>query len=189
MLITPRPSSLSDLDFLPGPPRREGIHVSACIKRVLIALEPERFGGELDMTRVEIGFTIERLIEEAWRLRRTNVTRPGDFERDGIIGSPDALSVDDDGVCVEEIKCTWMSSRGCPDDRRFVHWIWQMKAYCTLVGTQRARLHAFFVNGDYKTREPQFLSWDLQFHDSELAENWMMLATQAEALRSQAPRP
>lgn len=183
MIITPRPSTLGDLDFGPHPPRSAGIHVSACIKRILVSLEPERFGGPLDMTRVELGFTVERLIEEAWRLRRVNVIRPGEFARDGIAGSPDALSVDDDGIVVEEIKCTWMSSRGCPDDRKFAHWIWQMKAYCTLVETQRARLHAFFVNGDYKIREPQFLSWDLTFHEGELAENWMMLVKSAEAIR------
>jgi hypothetical protein len=124
------------------------------------------------------------MIEEAWKLRRIEVLRPEGIEKDGITGSPDGVSFDEGVPVVEEIKCTWMSSRGCPEDKKFLHWLWQIKAYCHLLDTTRARLHVFFVNGDYaKHREPQYQSWDLTFHEGEIAENWSMLVNQATALR------
>jgi hypothetical protein len=78
-----------------------------------------------------------------------------------------------------------MSSKGCPEDKKFWHWLVQIKAYCHLLDTTRARLHVFFVNGDYAShRDPQYRSWDLGFHEGEIAENWSMLVNQAAHLRS-----
>jgi hypothetical protein len=185
MVITPVVTTVNDLTVVTGPARSAGLHVSSIIKAILLRLEPERFGGELDHNRIQLGFTVERVIEEAWRARRVDVIRPGEIVKDGIAGSPDGVRFDEAGAIVEEIKCTWMSNRGCPDDKKFIHWLWQIKAYCHLLDTRRARLSVFFVNGDYaKNREPQFCAWDLAFHDGEIAENWMMLTTQAQELRA-----
>ena len=75
-------------------------------------------------------------------------------------------------------------NRDCPEGKKFSHWIWQVKAYCHLVDTLRARLHVFFVNGDYReNRNPQYCSWDLLFHEGEIAENWSMLTNQARRMR------
>lgn len=188
MIIVARKVSVADLGLEASPPRSNTLHVSTLIKAILMGLEPARFGGTDDPSvKFEMGFAVERAIEEAWRLRRIDVLRPGEFEKDGITGSPDGVSFIVGTPIVEEIKCTWMSSRGCPDDRKFIHWIWQMKAYCHLIDTDRARLHAFFVNGDYVQREPQYLSWDLKFSERELEENWSMLRNQAKALRTSPP--
>lgn len=182
MIIAKRQTTVADLSPVEGPPRSAGHHVSGLLKQILVRLEPDRFGGALDMTRIELGFTVEHLIETSWRARRTDVMRPGEITKDGITGSLDGVSFDEQGPIVEEIKCTWMSSFGCPEDKKFWHWIAQIKAYCHLADTTRARLHVFFVNGDYREhREPQFLSWDLTFSEGEIAENWMMLQRQAEA--------
>jgi hypothetical protein len=79
-----------------------------------------------------------------------------------------------------------MSSRGCPEDKRFWHWLVQIKAYCALVGTTFGRLHVLFVNGNYADeREPQYRSWDLRFTEREVEENWMMLTHQRHALTPQ----
>jgi hypothetical protein len=189
MIIVARPVSVADLGLEPGPPRSDTLHLSTLIKAILVGLEPERFSGTDDPSvKFEMGFAVERAIEEAWRLRRIEVLRPGEFAKDGITGSPDGVSFEDGMPIVDEIKCTWMSSRGCPEDRKFWHWIVQMKAYCYLLDTPRARLHAFFVNGDYaQHREPQYLSWDLCFTEGELEENWLMLLNQARALRISPP--
>ena len=112
-----------------GPP---GSTSPPLIKAICHALEPERFGGEMDWNRIELGFTIEKVIEAAWAARRVEIIRPGEIEKDGISGSPDGLSFDDAGPVVEEIKCTWMSLRDCPEGKKFWHWIVQMKAYCYL---------------------------------------------------------
>jgi len=160
------------------------MHVSTLIKAICKSLEPERFGGELNHNRIELGFTVEAMIEEAWRARRIDVVRPGEIEKDGISGSPDGLTYDPErGVIVEEIKCTWMSMKGCPHDKKFWHWFAQIKAYCYLTDALHGRLHVFFVNGDYRDhREPHFCSWDLEFHRGEIDENWMMLTNQKRKL-------
>jgi len=189
MIIVARDVSVADLDIDPGPLRSDTLHVSTLIKAICVGLEPERFGGTDDPSvKFEIGFAVERAIEEAWRLRRIEVLRPGEFTKDGVTGSPDGISFDAEGPVIEEIKCTWMSSRGCPDDKKYWHWLVQMKAYCHLIDTLRARLHVFFVNGDYaQHREPQYLSWDFTFTKGELIENWSMLLNQAKALSSPPP--
>ena len=185
MIATLRAGTIADLGVAPGPAREAGVHVSTVIKQLCRALDPARFSGEItDWTRIEVGFTVEAWIEQAWQARRAHTFRPGAISKDGIIGSPDAVTFDGDDLIVDEIKCTWMSSKGCPDEKKFWHWLVQIKAYCHLLDTTRARLHAIFMNGDYKDhREPQYLSWDLQFHDGEIAENWAMLVNQATALR------
>jgi hypothetical protein len=189
MIIVARDVSVADLEVDPGPLRSDTLHVSTLIKAICVGLEPERFGGTDDPSvKFEIGFAVERAIEEAWRLRRIDVLRPGEFTKDGITGSPDGVSFNEGVPVVEEIKCTWMSSRGCPDDRKFWHWFVQIKAYCHLLDTRLACLHVFFVNGDYaQHREPQYLSWDLRFNKGELDENWSMLLNQARALRTAPP--
>jgi len=189
MIIVARDVSVADLEIDPGPLRSDTLHVSTLIKAICVGLEPERFGGTDDPSvKFEIGFAVERAIEEAWRLRRIEVLRPGEFTKDGVTGSPDGICFDAEGSVIEEIKCTWMSSRGCPDDKKYWHWLVQMKAYCHLIDTLRARLHVFFVNGDYaQHREPQYLSWDFTFTKGELIENWSMLLNQAKALSSPPP--
>jgi hypothetical protein len=191
VIIVPRKSSVADLGLEPNPPRSDTLHVSTLIKAILVGLEPERFSNDSDPSvKFEMGFAVERAIEEAWRLRRIEVLRPGEFEKDGITGSPDGVSFDSDGPIVDEIKCTWMSSRGAPEDKKFWHWLVQMKAYCYLLDTTRARLHTFFVNGDYaQHREPQYLSWDLQFTEREILENWNMLLSAAIVIRRQSSPP
>jgi hypothetical protein len=183
MIVVPRPSTVADLGLDPGPPRStDRIHVSALIKAIMRTLEPDRFSGAIegaDWIRIEIGYALENAIEEAFVRRRIQMVRPGELECEGIVGSPDGLSIEDGEPIIEEIKCTWMSSRGCPEDKKFWHWLVQIKAYCFMAEALRARLHVFFVNGDYRDhREPQFLSWDLTFHQGELAENWMVLVNQ-----------
>lgn len=184
MIVTPRDVSVADLQLVESPPRAPGHHVSSLIRVICRQLEPERFSeGAMNYERIELGFMIEHVIEEAWRQRQVNVMRPGSFTVDGISGAPDGVTFDQDTLVVDEIKCTWMSSRGCPEDKKFLHWIWQIKAYCYMLDTLRARLHVFFVNGDYREhREPQLKSWELQFHRGELEENWAMLVNQARAL-------
>ena len=184
MIVLPAGSSVTDLVVEPPPLRSPGIHVSDAIKAICVALEPERFSGGGDEELFQFGYTTERMIELAWQARRRETIRPGEIEKDGIVGSPDAITFDDDGMVVDEIKATWMSSTGCPEDRKFAHWIWQIKAYCHMLQTDRARLHVFFVNGNYRdVRRAQFLSWHLLFDARELEENWRMLCSARDTLR------
>ena len=60
-------------------------------------------------------------------------------------------------------------------------------AYCTLTGTRHGQLHVCHINGDYReNRLPDYRAYDVQFTDTELAENWRMLVTNGEVLRGDA---
>jgi hypothetical protein len=183
VIATPREVSVADLQPA-GSPRSPGLHVSQVLKSILVKLEPERFGGEMDWTKIELGFAVEALIEHAFRDRQQDILRLGELWKDEIAGTPDGMSFHDGTLIIHEIKCTWMSSTDCPDHKKFAHWIWQIKSYCHMAETCHARLHVFFVNGNYKdSRSPEYKEWDLLFSPSELEENWMMVLNAARSLR------
>ncbi len=163
--------------------RSPGLHVSKIIRSIMETLEPRRFKGDKPppIEWISAGVVWEYLLEAAMAKLATTGTpaliRPGEVEKDGIICTLDAVSVGD--WVVHEFKFTWMSSRDAVGHKKFYHWLLQLKAYCYALGTNHARLHAFFVMGDYKGSGPQPLAWDLQFTDLELRETWEMLVNHA----------
>jgi hypothetical protein len=189
--------TIESLVFEAAPQRTPGLHVSQIIKSICIDIDPKRFTQEnerLPWERFESGFTFERVLEVALQSRRADIFRPGEVEKDGIILSPDGIDAAGDEFSfaatwvpgyvdwvLEEYKFTWMSSREAPDAAKFIHWFWQMKAYCYALETLRARLRVLFVNGDYQGSGPQYKVWDIQFTERELIENWNMLLGQARA--------
>lgn len=168
--------------------RSPGLHVSKIIRSIMETLEPRRFGNQGDdsppIEWTGAGTIWEYALEAAMAKLATagNVNalaRPGEVEKDGIICTLDAVDIDD--WVVHEFKFTWMSSRDAIDHKKFYHWLLQLRAYCCALGTNRARLHAFFVMGNYKGSGPQPLSWNLQFTDLELSETWGMLVNHAKS--------
>lgn len=104
---------------------------------------------------------------------------PGELESDGIVGTPDWFDAED--LVVEEMKATWRSSnREITTD--FWSWMVQIKAYCHLLGILDARLRVFFVNGNYAPTIPQIKMWYLSFNEREIADNWVMLKANAQAM-------
>ena len=162
--------------------RSPGLHVSTLYNDLYQDLEPGRFkrGVPLDMKRIELGFSLEEMLEEG--LKRRLASRPGEFRtKEGIAFSPDLLMFNG-GVRLGEIKLTWMSSRGVPREAsrttfppKFDKWVTQMMAYCHHLETPSARLYAFFVNGDYTSMTPEFRAWDIEFTSAETAATWNML--------------
>lgn len=189
--------TIEQLVFEASPERTPGLHVSQIIKSICVELDPKRFSQEnerLPWERFETGFTFERVLEMAIQARRANIFRPGEIEKDGIIMSPDGIDLDStaflfntifipgwDDCVLEEYKFTWMSSNEAPTASKFLHWFWQMKAYCYALQTLRARLRVMFVNGDYRGSGPQYRVWDVLFTEAELIDNWQMLLGQARA--------
>lgn len=162
--------------------RSPGLHMSTLYNNFYQELEPERYvrGAPLDMKRVELGFSLEEMLEEG--LKRRLASRPGEFRtKEGIAFSPDLLMFNG-GVRLGEIKLTWMSSRDVPREagatsfpRKFDKYFTQMQAYCHHLETPSARLYAFFVNGDYRTMTPELLAWDIEFTPDELHTTWRQL--------------
>ena len=157
-------------------------------------LEPKRYvrGSVPDPLRLEAGLALEAILEEGLK-RRLAGERPDEFVSDeGIIFSPDLIIFNHE-TRVGEMKLTWLSSKEVPREPannlppKFDKWVCQMMAYCRCLDTPHARLIAFFVNGDYRSRKtkgsvggPELLAWDLTFSSRELNENWSGLMNHAQ---------
>lgn len=113
---------------------------------------------------------------------------PGEWSELARAGGPVLSSASDPStapVVVEEHKLTKMSGRSAAElaDPKFRHWLWQLMFYCAAYRTNRGRIRAYFVNGDYafgKTpaTEPagwNYRVWDLVFMAQELSDNTAML--------------
>ena len=163
--------------------RSPGLHVSTIIRSIMETLEPKRFASQGDdgppVEWTSAGTIWEFLLEAAMTklAMGSSLIRPGEVEKDGIISTPDAISIGD--WIVHEFKFTWMSSNGAIEHKKFYHWILQVKAYCHMLGSNHARIHGFFVMGDYRGSGPQPLAWDLKFTSLELNETWSMLVNHA----------
>ena len=162
--------------------RAPGCHVSGVIK----SLE-KRYGRLQGRTDIDekpddywndyrtAGFLIERAFREL--LSDLNLVRPGELCVDGVHMTPDYLDANE--WVLEEWKCTWRSSGWDIEDPKWDSWFMQIKAYCHALGTLRARLRVFFVNGSYKPRVPQMKAWEMEFTERELQENWQMILSHA----------
>lgn len=205
MLITQLPDTLATLSFEAGPERSPGLHFSDIRESILKDITPKRRAKRLTRSEqaqpaseqrgegesdsdvlfhnyIQGGFTFERALEKAFQDRRDGIVRPGEIVLDGIAMSPDGICLTDDTL--EEFKFTWKSSNGAPEDPKFWGWIIQLKAYyyaLLMLGFElrAARLRAFFVNGDYKAKTPEYKVWEFQFTDEELLENWKMITSHA----------
>jgi len=103
--------------------------------------------------------------------------QPGEVEKDGVFGNPDGLSLAADGSGVlEEFKLTWKSRR--PHEESSVRvcverqWMWQLSGYLYMMGLTRARLHVFYVNGDYRPPRPRYFVYEIEFDKADLARFW-----------------
>lgn len=184
------------------------IHVSDCIRYILSAMDPGTYGPEAQANRdqaegsnrLEIGMAWERVLEMGVVQNAIEANalyiRPGPLELDDIVGTPDVLDMGGPVPVVEEWKATWMSCRGIADPAhpeaildvpKFWKWVVQGKAYCKLVDTPCLRIRGLFVNGDYSKGKggtpPTFLSWEFEFDQAELDENWAMLLGAARAVQ------
>jgi hypothetical protein len=128
-----------------------------------------------------IGFVWEHIVAHGMAMagESSYVIRPGEFELDGIAGSPDLIDVRD--LRVIDTKATYRSSRRC-ENLQEDFWIWmvQQKGYCKMVGTDLSRLIVLFMMGDYKQGpRPEFRQFDFQWEQKELDDNWKMIVNHA----------
>jgi len=182
MIITPR----DDLAAIPlvnisSPGRSGGTHVSGLIRRIMQRLEPSKYSddGGPDTARMALGVAYEEALEQSlskhWGPR---VVRPGEVERDGIVGSPAGIDLEEERL--DEIKLTWMKYEPDLDHPKYWKWLVQVRAYLAMLGWTRARLWIFFVNGDYRGSGPLTKVFDLEFTIQETEETWQMLLRETE---------
>ena len=193
MLLTPLPPL--DIRSRAGQytERTAGLHVSQIIGDLLVSMDPDTYGkndaNEGKWMNFLAGLVFERALELAWLDKeiednhRPELVRPGEVERDGILGTPDAF--DTRLGRPEEYKCTKKSCRQEITDPKFWHYFVQLKAYVYMLGCNSGVLWVLFVNGNYSNddNDPEssyvIKGWEMEWTDLELEENWTMLVNHA----------
>lgn len=178
--------------------RTPGIHVSDIIK-YLSELAGE--GGDDTYTRedldrfAQLGRMWEQMLADVV-YTRPRYERIGEIDKDGIIGSPDAIDLYE--WTLHEYKVAWGSSGlATPPDlvnpyktdsmrQKFRSYILQCQAYCHMLGLVSAEITVLHVNGPWRPPLPTALRHRLLFSPGELEATWMLFRMHAEALRASA---
>lgn len=186
----PRLSLATLLDLRPdvtlgGSVRSPGVHVTDLIGVHMARLYPDLYTRSAPLPEeakdnwMRMGFLWEDVLTQffAAKIRDAgNVVRATELTLDGVIGTPDWLELDDAGLILGESKLTWKSARSfdlyAP---KFLAWLYQIRAYCRMLETTRARLTVIWINGEYTMFVPEVRQYDLTFTVQELGDNWTML--------------
>jgi hypothetical protein len=126
------------------------------------------------------GFLWEHVFSMAHReaIGCGELVRPGEWELDGIVGSPDGI--DTVNWRVIETKFRWMSSNKFGQlEKYFWPELVQVMGYCKMIGSQEAELWVFFCNGDHRPPRPIALGKLLEFTRQEIDESWKMIVGHA----------
>lgn len=194
--ITLLSNSLPDL--LPMTNRSPGLHVSDIIRYICIERGYFDESTELDMTRLQLGSTLEWALIQRYILEfKGSCFQPGELIVDGIPGTPDMLWTLLLNA-VHEIKYT---DRSCglepcninesPSPNHVINSdkFWkdrtQLACYCKMMWSltgdlswARGRLEICHAKGDYskvgQVKIPHNV-WDILYTQRELNETWLMM--------------
>ncbi len=175
-------------DCLEGPtncnnePRSTGtLHLSTIYRDIHETLAPREPIPEEDLAFYAAGGWLwERIWDLAHldAIKRDLVIRPGEFERDGIVGSPDSLDLDK--IRLIELKCRWMSSKKFDHlEKYFWYELLQIRGYLAMLGWTEAELHVMFLCGDWRPPVPCVRSVLLEFTKREVEEAWSQITSHA----------
>lgn len=129
-----------------------------------------------------VGFIWERVMDEAFAraLVLSNTWHTGEVERDGITGSPDLVDATTLPWTVVDTKATWRSAwKSDQLEKFFWSWLVQLRGYCHMLDTHKARLLILHVNGDYKPPRPRVKQLEIEFSAMEIRDNWSMVVNHA----------
>ena len=151
--------------------RSAGVHLSQVIRDLETTLYPDRFknaaGWDLNAA-AQAGVFFEVALEQAYAgMFGMDV---GEVMLDGIVGTPDGISFDEDGAYVDEYKLTWRSSNKTPLD--IFHYRMQGMGYCKMLGLDRVQYRVLYLNGDYRGSGPIYRVYMIQWDQWEIDENW-----------------
>lgn len=158
--------------------RSSGVHLSGVTKYVLAKaglLNVEDKTDEMPL-RMCVGMAWEDWVVGLWPKMKW---QPGEVTLDGVTGSPDGLTRYqklDKGprvTLLEEFKATWKSSHTRQDITQEKVWMWQLMGYCKMLKLNHARLHVFWINGDYRPPSPKYMTYLLKFTNEELDKFWV----------------
>lgn len=173
--------------------RTPGTHLSGILRYIAISskllkgIDPVtgKWEGDADSDLLEEDMPLRMCMGMAFEewiavLYPDMLWQPGELFQDGVIGSPDGLTVDDEhGPIIEEFKCTWKSSRQGIMDPKHTLWHWQGEGYAYMYGTQLVRYNIFWVNGNYDRAKgaggPQYTRYLVEYSPAELKNIWKMI--------------
>jgi len=159
--------------------RSEGLHLSDILESMELDMEVKRDGKWNKNALFTQGFVWERVLKFVILKQRYDsgaLAPVGELEKDGIYLTPDGMDIQD--WVHEEWKATYKSMRHDPHE--YYRYWWQIKAACHAIGTNKARLRVWFIMGDYRGGSgPQWRSWEAEFTDRELEENWQSIVSHA----------
>lgn len=158
--------------------RSKGLHLSTILESMELDLGVKRDNKWDKNALFTAGFLWERLLKFVILKQRYDsgaLIPVGEHFEDGIYLTPDGMDIED--WVHEEWKATYKSLRHDPHE--YYRYWWQIKAGCYVLGTNKARLRVWFINGDYRGSGPQWGSWDAEFTDRELRENWQAILNHA----------
>lgn len=192
-----------DADYVPlgsGEPRSLGLHLTDVIKSIEkeMGWNYQGKGFKDQWLTMDLGFVWEEVLSKAWSSRHHALSpfhemifRPGEVEKDGIVGSPDSIGpmiglIKSDGtVMVEpspkpilyEYKLTWKSIKNSLLDNWY--YATQAKAYCAMTSLTSCFWHVCYLMGDYKGSGPLYRQCYVEFTQAELDANWDMILSHA----------
>jgi len=130
--------------------------------------------GDSKYVVMEVGFLWEDLLTRVFADRMAH--RPDEVTLDGIVGSPDGVGPDPDGIepmVLEEYKATWRSNRRSPLEDWY--WMTQTKSYCKMVGATVVIMRILYLMGDYKGSGPQYRVSRIVYTEKEVDDNWRVI--------------
>lgn len=162
--------------------RPEGLHLTDIIRSIMeeSGMSKSTGGGVWKPASLtlaaEVGFLWEDLLSLALKSRLPN--RIEGLIHEGIHMSPDGIDVDK--WWLYDYKVAWASSARLPVD----NWKWmaQMMGYCEGLDMRTVIMPVLYLNGNYRDRrEPEFLTWKIEFTTQEVKDNWRMIINHAKA--------
>lgn len=164
------------------PVRSKGLHLTDIIHSIMVdsgmSVTTSGNGWAPDQLNMaaEVGFMWEEILSNVLKDRLP--CRIGEIQLDGISMSPDGLEMGEDGEMVlSEYKAKWASSKHSPADN--FKWMSQIMGYCKGLGITKVRMYILYLNGDWKPPQPQFKSYQIEFTQLEVDENWEMILNHA----------
>lgn len=154
--------------------RTPGLHLSDITKAMLLEAGLKKWKDEPDSIKRQMqfqkGFLWERVIGHILTLsdKRPILYRPGEYQTDGVIGTPDAINLTENAL--EEWKATAISTKNLTKDNLFYEkpeWKWAAGWHCAHFQLP----YVIFRIWHHREFDPTVKQYQVSFTLAELRDN------------------
>lgn len=155
--------------------RSEGMHLSDILQDLYIRLEkPKHREGESSEALWSAGLAWEEIMSWAWSQvfpdQPDRIIHLGEFEKDGIILTPDRVDTMWPGLV--EMKATWKWVSKWPISECW-YWLKQAECYCYALGFDQCRFFVLYLSDVIRGIPPK--CWEVKFTAGEMQRTWDMV--------------